>query len=300
MAPDAAANGCGNCGAPFWARCYHSALISRSAHSAVLPCLVVLAVPSVDNDARRAGPVPSAGSRLLARRRRWVRSLVLLILTALGLAGIAGGGRLGYREMTRAATRAEITAAGQAELASRWERLTAGQMFPAHVGYTGLEGVKTAARLVGIAPRASCRAALDPPAAAVLGRQGCITVLRAAYTDSSGTFVLTAGVAVMRGAAAAARAVTSLTAQQAHGGVKPARFGGTVADQPGGTAGDWSGGFHAGPYIILFTGGYADGQPAGVTAANPALVDLAYGVARPLASLLGPGGSPCTRPDVQC
>ena len=156
------ANGCGNYGTPFRARCYYSALISHSARSAVLPCLVVLAVPSVDNDARRAGPVPSAGSQHLARRRRWVRSLVLLILTALGLTGIAGGGWLGYREMTRAATRAEISAAGQAELASRWERLTAGQMFPARVGYTGPEGVKTAAWLVGIAPRASCRAALDP------------------------------------------------------------------------------------------------------------------------------------------
>jgi hypothetical protein len=229
-----------------------------------------------------------------------MRSLVLLILTALGLTGIAGGGWLGYREMTRAATRAEISAARQAELASRWERLTAGQIFPARIGYTGPEGVKTAAWLVGIAPRASCRAALTPPAATALDLQGCTAVLRAAYTDASGTFVLTAGVAVMRSPAAADRAVRSFAAQQAHGGVKPALFGGTVAGQPGGAGGDWSGGFHVGPYIILFTGGYADGQPAGATAVNPALVDLAYGVVRPLASLMGPGGSPCARPDVQC
>jgi hypothetical protein len=125
-------------------------------------------------------------------------------------------------------------------------------------------------------------------------------MLRAAYTDASGTFVLTAGVAVMRSAAAADRAVTSLTAQPVHGGVKPALFSGTVADQPGDAGGDWSGGFHVGPYIILFTGGYADGQPAGLRAANPALVDLAYGVVRPLAGLMSPGSSPCTRPDVQC
>ena len=255
---------------------------------------------SVDNDARRVSQGPSAGSQHLARRRRWVRSLVLLILTALGLAWIAGGAWLGYREMTRTATRAEITAAGQAELSSRWERLTAGQMFPARVGYTGLEGVRTTASLVGVAPRASCRAALDPPAAAALDRQGCTAVLRAAYTDASGTFVLTAGVAVMRNTAAAERAMTSITGQQAHGGVKQALFGGTVANRPASTDNDWSGGFHVGPYIILFTGGYADGQPAGVTAANPALVDLAYGVVRPLASLMRPAGSPCTRPDIQC
>jgi len=58
-------------------------------------------------------------------------------------------------------------------------------MFPASVGYTGLEGVKTTASLVGVAPRASCRAALDPPAAAALDPQGCTAVLRAAYTDAS-------------------------------------------------------------------------------------------------------------------
>ena len=57
--------------------------------------------------------------------------------------------------------------------------------------------------------------------------EGCTAVLRAAYTDASGTFVLTAGVAVMRSAAAADRAVTSLTAQQAHGGVNPVSFPGT-------------------------------------------------------------------------
>lgn len=259
----------------------------------------MLAVPSVDKDARRAAPAPSAGSQYLARRRRWVRRGAVLTLAALGLAGIAGGGWLGYRELTRPATRAEIAAAGQAELASRWERLTAGQMFPARVGYTGLEGIKTSALLVGIAPRATCRAALDPAAATALDRPGCTAVLRAAYTDASRTFVLTAGVAVMRSAAAAGRALASLTAQQAHGGVKAASFPGTVAGQPG-ASGDWSGGFHVGPYIILFTGGYADGQPAGVTAVNPALVDLAYGVARPLASLMTPAGSPCARPDVQC
>ena len=215
------ANGCANNGTPFLRRCYHSALISYSSRSAVL------AVPSVDKDARRAGPVPSAGSEQLARRRWWLRLLAVFLLTAAGLAGIAGGGWLGYRAMTRPPTRAEIAAAGQAELASRWERLTAGQMFPPQVGYTGLAGIRTSAARIGIAPRASCHAALGPAAAAVLDRQGCTAVLRAAYTDASGTFVLTAGVAVMRSAAAADRAVTSLTAQQAHGGVNPVSFPGT-------------------------------------------------------------------------
>ena len=55
-----------------------------------------------------------------------------------------------------------------------------------------------------------------------------------------------------------------------------------------------------GPYIILFAGGYADGQPTGVATANPALVDLADGVVRPLAGLLTARGSPCARADVQC
>jgi hypothetical protein len=124
----------------------------------------VLAVPSVDKDARLAGPVPSAGSQHLARRRRWLRFLAVFLLTAAGLAGIAGGGWLGYRAMTRPASRAEIAAAGQAEIASRWERLTAGQMFPPQVGYTGLAGTQTSAARAGIAAaRAADAQALAAP-----------------------------------------------------------------------------------------------------------------------------------------
>ena len=226
--------------------------------------------------------------------------MVVLILAAIGLSGIAGGGWLVYRELARPATRAEATAAGQAEIGSRWARLTAGQMFPAAIGYTGPSGARTDAYLVGIAPRASCSRALDPQAAAALGRQGCRTVLRATYTDASRTLVLTAGVAVMPSTGAALRAVTAFGARQPQGGVKAVPFPGTVADLPGTAASDWFGIFHAGPYVVLFAAGYADGQSVRVTAVNPALADLAFGVVRPLAGVMALGGPPCQRPDIQC
>lgn len=58
----------------------------------------------------------------------------------------------------------------------------------------------------GIARPAACARAADPAVAQVLTRAGCVTVLRAAYVDASGTEVVTVGVAVMRNTAAATQA----------------------------------------------------------------------------------------------
>jgi hypothetical protein len=229
-----------------------------------------------------------------------MRRVAVLVLAAIGLSGIAGGGWLVYRELARTATPAEARAAGQAELVSRWARLTAGQMFPATIGYTGASGTRTDAYLVGIAPSVRCAEALDPLAAAALDPQRCGAVLRATYTDASRTLVVTAGVAVMPSTAAALRAVTNFGAHQPHGGVKVAAFPGTVANLAGNANSDWYGAFHAGPYIVLFAAGYADGQSVQVTSVNPALADLAFAVVRPLATVISQTGSPCQRPDIQC
>jgi hypothetical protein len=213
---------------------------------------------------------------------------------------MAGGGWLIHAEFARPATHAELTAAGQAEIASRWERLTAGQIFPSTVGYTTAPGLLTSAARVGIAPRASCDAAVDPQLAAALARQGCIAVLRATYTGASQVYVLTAGVAVMPSPAAAQRAVTSFGASQPHGGVKTVVFPGTVADLADTASSDWFGVFHAGPYVIMFTAGATDGQSVQDTSLSPDLADLAFGVVRPLATRLAGGGQPCHRQDIQC
>jgi hypothetical protein len=97
------------------------------------------------------------------------------------------------------------------------------------VGYTNTaSGAAWSARLIGIAPRASCAAAADPAVAAILARSGCRTVLRATYADVSGTLVATAGIAVMPSAAAAASAQNAIQ-MTIQGGVRAIAFPGTAA-----------------------------------------------------------------------
>jgi hypothetical protein len=72
-----------------------------------------------------------------------VRRLTVLGLIVMGLAGVGGGGWLVYSELARPATHAEVAAAARAEIASRWERLAAGQIFPANIppgGYSLANG----------------------------------------------------------------------------------------------------------------------------------------------------------------
>jgi hypothetical protein len=242
----------------------------------------------------------AASSELLARRRRWMRAVAVIACFAVGLGLMAGGGWLLYKELARHATHAEQAAAGQAEIATRWERLTAGQVFPASIAYLTQAGLKADAVRVGIAPRASCSAALAPVAASALNKQGCSTVLRATYTDPSGTFVLTSGVAVMPSAAAARRAVTNFGNQHPTGGLKPVTFQGTVADVALTPHGEWVGVFHAGPYVVLFVGGYTDGQAVTGSTVNPGLAAMAFGVSRALVVDLAQGPPPCQRGDIQC
>jgi hypothetical protein len=221
----------------------------------------------------------------------------VLVVFAAGLAGVAGGGWLGYSELARTATHAEIMAASQAEVGSRWERLAAGQIFPAAVRYAAPSGLLTTAYRVGIAPRSPCSAALDPPLAAALDRRGCTAVLRAAYTDASRAFVVTAGIAVMPNPAAAQRAVSG----KPQGGVKWLAFPGTVADIAGTAQNDWFGVFHSGPYVLMFAAGAADGEPVRVSGLNPALVDLALSTERAVAAVLTEQPrNPCQDQDIQC
>jgi hypothetical protein len=161
-------------------------------------------------------------------------------------------------------------------------------------------GLPTSAYRVGIAPRASCRTALDPQLAAALDKQGCTAVLRAAYTDATRGYVLTVGIAATPSPAAAQRAVTNFGASHPHGGVRTAAFPGTVADLAGSSQNDWFGVFHAGPYVVMFAAGATDGQPVQAAGLNPGLADLAFGVVRPLAAQLAQGGQPCQRQDIQC
>ena len=224
---------------------------------------------------------------------------MLLVLALAGVAGLAAGGFGLHQEFTRRATAAEAAAAGRAEVATRWQRLPAGRLFPARINYV-TAGVPTTAHRVGIAPAASCKAALDAAAAAILSTDGCQTVLRATYTDASGSLAVTVGVVVMRSTAAAQSVVSTLTISAGHPGVRAVNFPGTRAASYGDAQRGW---FHAtaraAPYAFLYAAGFADGR-RGTDDLTSAPGQLGSGVLSWVMNVLTANGPPCERADIRC
>jgi hypothetical protein len=254
-------------------------------------------------------PAPAAPAGLAERPRRRRRrprrlahAVALTLLVAAGLAGVGGGGAGLVLEFTRTATKAEVAAAVQAEIASRWQRLAAGKIFPAAVGYsTSDAGASMTARLAGIARQAGCAAALDPPLASLLRRYGCVTVLRATYLDASGTLVVTAGIVVMTSASAAGQAVAASGSGPARTGVRTFSLPGTVADRFGDPQRRaFSLMQSIGPYVFLYAAGYADGRVSGSPTSAPPLVDLGSGVITHLQTVLSIHGGGCQMKDIRC
>ena len=158
------------------------------------------------------------------------------------------------------------------EVSKRWRTLPAGAIFPASVRYqlpadalNDLAGVTLDAARVGIAPEAACASAADPAAAAILGRSDCQALLRATYTDESATYVVTVGVAVLPSAARASAAQAALATADRGAypgpGVQAVAFPGTPTARFGNAQRQLSRSFSAGPYLIMYTAGYADGRP---------------------------------------
>ncbi len=182
------------------------------------------------------------------------------------------------------------------EVAGRWRTWPAGKIFPASVGYQlpwtlfgTNSGLTLSARRIGIAPQARCAAAVDTALARVLDRDGCEAVLRATYTDSTGSFVVTEGVAVMHDSAPAASSLPD-----GHGlpaGVRAVPFRGTLAARFGDRQRQISGAAGSGPYLILYTAGYADGRQRDRVASNPyassEMKDLGTGLAHSIGQALG-------------
>ncbi|HEY2316535.1 MAG TPA: hypothetical protein VGH96_23235, partial [Streptosporangiaceae bacterium] len=151
-----------------------------------------------------SAPPAHAGRPAPRRRRRQRRRGGLVAVVALivvGLAGVLGGGAALGKELTRKATKAEQAAALAAEIASRWQRLPAGKIFPETISYLNAQGDTATAALAVIAPRTSCQQALEPGAFQKVHTVGCTAMLRATYVDAAGTLAATVGVAVMSSAA---------------------------------------------------------------------------------------------------
>jgi hypothetical protein len=212
------------------------------------------------------------------------------------LAGlVVAAGAAAIQFMPRSFSQAQRQQIMSWEIGKRWRSWPAGRIFPAAIGYDlpgsafgGGPSLALRAERVGIAEQASCRHATGPAAGPLLTKRGCLTVLRATYQDTTQTFAVTVGVAVMPASSAA-------KALKHDGGMRPwlrtvpfrhtttAHFAG-----PGRKVG-WSGA--EGPYLVLATVGYADGRPwlrQGHDTYTRAEMDkLAAGVVHSVASRLG-------------
>ncbi len=245
--------------------------------------------PGTEGSAAPAGPGRS-GWRLAL-------TLTALVLGTAGLAASAAG--VSAQLLPRKFTAAQQQQIMAWETARRWRTMPAGQIFPATITYQ-LPGyalgasaqLSLTARLVGIARQATCQAASDPAAAAVLSAGRCAAVLRATYADQTYSMLVTVGVAVMPGNAAARSAAGQLSAgRQLHPGVKAVPFRDTLAGAFGDRQRQLSWAISAGPYLIMSTVGYADGRPREQVSSDPyasqEMISLASGVATAVGGPLG-------------
>ena len=237
--------------------------------------------PGNDDSAAPAGP----------GRTGWRRGVTLtaLFLGTAGLAASAAG--VSAQLLPRRFTATEQQQIMAWETARRWRTMPAGKIFPATVTYQlpgyALEAstpLSLIAHLVGIARQATCQAASDPAAAAVLSAHRCAAMLRATYADQTDSMLVTVGVAVMPGNAAARSAAGQLSAgRQLPPSVRTVPFRGTLAQAFGDRQRQLSWATSAGPYLIMSTVGYADGRPREQVSSDPyasqEMASLANGVA---------------------
>jgi hypothetical protein len=256
-----------------------------------------------DGPTSPADPAAAVGEPARPRRRARLVTVIALLVVGLVAAGGGAGGLVWVH--TRKPTPAQVAAAGQREFAVQWRWLTAGQIFPAKVGYTNALGYQANAILVGIAPQASCSAAFDAAAARVLNAAGCVTVLRATYADPSGTVLATIGLVVMRSTLAAEHAMAKLGSDDSIG-LLPVSFPGTIADKFTRQARETMGSQGpTGNYDIFDTGGYADGrkttpEQSTSTTGDTVTSDLPTGLATALSTTFSSPSNPCALREVRC
>ena len=242
--------------------------------------------------------LPQATGRPRGRARR----VLLMIGLVVGLGGLVlSAGAAAIQFLPRHFSQAQRQQIMAWEIGSRWRSWPAGRIFPSSIGYNlpsfafgGGRSLALSAERVGIAKQTSCRDATGPAAGALLTKRGCLAVLRATYQDTTQTFAVTVGVAVMPVSSATSAAKAS-TALHHGGGTQPwlravsfrrtttAHFAG-----PGNKVGLSSA---KGPYLVLATVGYADGRPwlqqGHDTYTKAELRSLATGVLDSVASRLG-------------
>ena len=245
-------------------------------------------------------PVNKGRAPAVRRRDGW-RLGVTLIAMIVGVAGLAASAAgIAAQILPRRFTAQQQQQIMAWETAQRWRTTSAGKIFPASVTYqlsayplaSGSSQLPLAASRVAISPQTTCAAGSDSAAALVLSARGCVAILRATYTDATYSMLVTVGVAVMPGAAAAKDAAAHLADGSAPSpGVRAAAFPDTLASAFGDPQRQISWAVSAGPYVIMSTAGYADGRPQVDMLSDPyadeEMTSLAGGVADAVQASLG-------------
>ncbi len=258
------------------------------------------AVESLAMDLPGQGGAGDSPGHSPGRERRGTGLTMLITLVVLGLVAVAGGGMMLAIELTRQPTKAELAAAVAKEIASRWQRLPAGKIFPAVLGYQNAQGDHATAVLAGIGPAVPCRAALAPSSWRQIRGLGCTAMLRATYVDPSGTLAATVAIGAMTSAASAAVAQSDLTPMQPTAGLYALSFRGTLTGKFSNADRAMSGALFDGPYIFAYTVGYTDGMPGAAARSNPELAALGTGLLGPLEKIMTSHGAPCAMKDIRC
>ena len=222
-----------------------------------------------------------------------VAAVTVLVIGLSGLvAGVTGAA---LQALPRRFTATQQRAIMNWEIAARWRKLPAGGIFAASVGYQPASviddgSLALSAHRVGIAPQSSCAGALDSAVAAVLDPDGCQAVLRADYADTTDSYLVTVGVAVLPSVAAASAAAARLPAAGRVPGGRTAAFPGTIAAGFTNSRRQLLATFSAGPYVVLYAVGYSDNRPvlpvSGDSYTDGEMTSLASGVAHSAANAL--------------
>lgn len=218
------------------------------------------------------GSMPPGGGPAGWQRRSKASFLIAVAALVLGVAGLAVSlVGVATQLLPRQFTAEQQQKIKNWEFGERWRDFPAGEIFPASATYappTALDddpSLTLALRRIGIARQATCLAATDAAAAAVLDRDGCAGMLRATYADGTDSYVVTVGVAVLPSTAQASVAAHSLESAGDVDGIAPGVHAVSFSNTPA----QWftdrrrqlSGVTSAGTYVVLYTAGYADSRP---------------------------------------
>jgi len=224
-------------------------------------------------------------------------TLTALFVGTAGLAGSAAG--ISAQLLPRRFTANQQQQIVGWEMERRWRTMPAGEIFPPAVSYQlpsavlgATSGLSLKAYRVGISRQANCVSASDPAAGRVLAAGRCSAILRATYADETDSMLVTVGVAVMPGAAAAKSVASKLSdAPPPQPAVRTVSFRSTLARAFGDGQRQLSWAVSSGPYVIMSTAGYADGTPRIGLASDPyadaEMTSFATGVADAVGAPLG-------------